>query len=29
MEFSKMALDFTAKLDVDVDCLHCFKNTKD
>jgi hypothetical protein len=29
MEFSKMALDFTAKLDVDADCLHCFKNTKD
>jgi hypothetical protein len=29
MEFSKLALDFTSKLDVDADCLHCFRNTKD
>jgi len=29
MEFSKLALDFTSKLDIEADCLYCFKNTKD
>jgi hypothetical protein len=29
MEFSKMALDFTAKLPLDSDCQYCFYKTKD
>ena len=29
MEFSKLLIDFTAKLPIDYDCSYCLKNTKD
>jgi hypothetical protein len=29
MEFSKLLVDFTAKLPIDYDCSYCLKNTKD